>query len=214
MTTKYNLVIVDDHPLLLTGIKSLVSTAGYNVVGEFNNGKDAIQFIEQNQVHLVITDINMPLLNGIELCRLVKALHKDIKVMILSMYDHLTAIKEALGAEADGYILKETEQKEFLMAIQKILDGGIYFSQAIIPILYNQYQKEKKQIIEIAALTSREKEILQLIAQELTSEEISAKLFISKKTVDNHRAHLLVKTNSKSTIGLVKFAIKNNLIQL
>lgn len=214
MKQSYNIIIVDDHPLLLNGIKSLILGVGYNPTGVFLNGKEALEFIEKNSVDLVITDINMPIFNGIELCRSVKALNKDIKVMILSMYNHITAIKEALSAEADGYVLKDANENEFLTAINKILDGGIYFSQTIIPILYSQYQKEKKQTLETAPLTMREKEILQLIAQELTSEEIACKLFISKKTVDNHRTHLLEKTNSKSTIGLVKFAIRNNLIQL
>ena len=112
-------------------------------------------------------------------------------------------------AEADGYILKNLGKKELLTALHRITNGGTYFSEAILPIIYNQYQKEKIKDNVLRQLTTRELEILQLIIKEQTSEEIANALFISKKTVDNHRANILEKTGCKTTVGLVKWAIKN-----
>ena len=113
--------------------------------------------------------------------------------------------------EADGYILKNSGRTEILQALHRISNGGTYFSQDIVPIIYNQYNKQKVQDEQLSQLTAREKEVLSLIVKEYTSEEIADKLCISKKTIDNHRQHLLEKTNCKSTVGLVKFAIKSGL---
>ena len=126
------------------------------------------------------------------------------------MHDNPSIIKESIAAEADGYILKNSGKEEFLEAIQRIMNDGTYYSQAILPVIF-KIMKNEQPVARFGPLTSREQEILQLIMQELTSEEIADKLFISKKTVDNHRAHLLEKTACKSTIGLVKFAIQNGI---
>jgi two-component system, NarL family, nitrate/nitrite response regulator NarL len=184
------------------------------VKAEANNGQAAYERIEENpqQYQLLLTDISMPLLSGTELCRMVKAKYPHIQVLILSMYDNPTAVKEAIFAEADGYILKNAGRGELLKALHKIVNGGTYFSQDIVPIIYNQYNKQKLQDEQLGQLTTREREILALIVKEFTSEEIAAKLFISKKTVDNHRTNILDKTNCKSTVGLVKFAIKAGLV--
>lgn len=209
-----NIIIADDHQLVVDGIKSmLASESQYVFVAEANNGQQALQQIgaEPDRFHILITDISMPVLSGTDLCRKVKQGHPHIKVLILSMYNSATVVKEAVAAEADGYILKNTGKEEFLTALHRISDGGTFFTQDILPILYNQYRKEKSQDQQLANLSQREREVLALIVKEHTSEEIAGKLFISKKTVDNHRANLLEKTGSKSTIGLVKYAIKNGI---
>ncbi len=210
-----NILIADDHQLVVDGIKSmLASEPQYKVVAEANDGQQAWDMISSStagQYQLLVTDISMPLLTGVELCKLVKHKYPEIKVLILSMYNNVSVVKEAIAAEADGYILKNTGKAEFLTALYRISDGGTYFTQDILPIIYNQYQKEKKQEEQLANLSQREKEILVLIVKEHTSEEIADKLFISKKTVDNHRAHILEKTRCRSTIGLVKYAIKNGI---
>jgi DNA-binding NarL/FixJ family response regulator len=210
-----NILIADDHQLVVDGIKSMLATeAHYKVVAEANDGRqawDMIQASDAGQYQLLVTDISMPLLSGVELCRMVKQKYPEIKVLILSMYNNVSVVKEAIAAEADGYILKNTGKAEFLTALYRISDGGTYFTQDILPIIYNQYQKEKKQEEQLATLSQREKEILILIVKEHTSEEIAQKLFISKKTVDNHRAHILEKTHCRSTIGLVKYAIKSGI---
>jgi DNA-binding NarL/FixJ family response regulator len=153
----------------------------------------------------------MPLLSGTQLCKMIKSQFSHIQVLILSMYNNAPAVKEAVMAEADGYILKNAGRTELLQALHRITNGGTYFSQDIVPIIYNQYHKQKIQDEQLGQLSVREKEVLNLIVKECTSEEIADKLFISKKTVDNHRQRLLEKTNCKSTVGLVKFAIKSGL---
>ena len=211
---KINILIADDHQMVIDGLKSLLSAEeAYNVVAEANNGQVAYEMIaaQPDNFELLLTDISMPLLTGTQLCRMVKDKYPHIQVLILSMYNNAPAVKEAVMAEADGYILKNAGRTELLQAMHRITEGGTYFSQDIVPIIYGQYHKQKIQDEQLSQLSTREREVLGLIVKELTSEEIGEKLFISKKTVDNHRQNLLEKTGCKSTVGLVKFAIKNGL---
>lgn len=209
--TKINILLADDHQMMIDGVKDMLSkNDNYLVVAEANNGQVAYEKIEATPeaFNLLLTDISMPLLTGTALCKMVKSKFPHIQVLVLSMYNNPTAVKEAVLAEADGYILKNAGRDELLTAIHRIVNGGTYFSQDIVPIIYNQYHKEKIQNEQLNQLSVREKEVLGYIVKEFTSEEIAEKLFISKKTVDNHRQHLLEKTGCKSTVGLVKFAIK------
>jgi len=209
-----NILIADDHQIMIDGIRDMLDKEpAYTVKAEANNGQAAYERIVENpeQYHLLLTDISMPLLSGTDLCKMVKAQFPHIQVLILSMYDNPAAVKEAVFAEADGYILKNAGRGELLKALQKIVAGGTYFAQDIVPIIYRQYNKQKLQDQQLSQLSAREKEILSLIVKEFTSEEIAEKLCISKKTVDNHRANILEKANCKSTVGLVKFAIKAGL---
>ena len=214
MTAPINVIIADDHQMVIDGIKSmLLHDTTYQIIAEANNGQAAYELITANaqNFQLLITDISMPLLTGPQLCKMIKNQYPHIQVLILSMYNNVPAVKEAVMAEADGYILKNAGRTELLQALHRISNGGTYFSQDIVPIIYNQYNKQKVQDEQLSQLTTREKEVLSLIVKEYTSEEIADKLCISKKTIDNHRQHLLEKTNCKSTVGLVKFAIKSGL---
>lgn len=209
-----SILIADDHQMVIDGLCSMLQNEKrYVVNGQANNGQEAFDQIlsKPDSFDLLVTDISMPLLTGTELCKMVKSQFPHIQVLILSMYNNAQAIKEAVMAEADGYILKNSGREELLQALHRISNEGTYFSQAIVPIIYNQYQKQKIQDEALGQLTVREKEVLKLIVNEHTSEEIAEKLFISKKTVDNHRQHLLEKCNCKSTVGLVKYAIKTGL---
>jgi two-component system nitrate/nitrite response regulator NarL len=211
---KINILLVDDHRIMLDGLESMLQHTEYNIVGLCSDGTEAWEWISEHSqlVNIVITDISMPLMNGIELCKKLKTHYPEISVLMLSMYNSAAAVNEVLEAEADGFILKNSSKTDFLSALQKVQNGGTYFSQEIIPLLYKQVIEKRKQETALAVLTEREKEILQLIAQEHTSDEIAQTLFISKKTVDNHRTNMLQKTNCRSTIGLVKFAIRNSII--
>jgi DNA-binding NarL/FixJ family response regulator len=209
-----NILIADDHQLVIDGIISMISTEKqYHIAFQANNGQEALSEIAAHpeKYQLVITDISMPLLGGIELCKMIKSEYPHIKVLILSMYNSQVVVKEAIAAEADGYILKHTGKKELLLALHRIINDGTYFSEDILPIIYGQYKKEKQSDENMAVLSPREREILALIVQEYTSDDMAHKLFISKKTVDNHRANILEKTGCKTTIGLVKYAIKNGM---
>lgn len=207
------ILLADDHQLVLDGIKSMLSrNQDFIVEGEANNGQMALEMISTapDKYQLLITDISMPLLNGIELCRIVKQQYPHIKVIVLSMHNSITIIKDALAAEADGYMLKNTGQDKFINALNRVVGEGTYFSQDIMPIILNQLQKDKVSPLK-NNLTNREKEILELIIQEYTSKEIADKLFISKQTVDTHRINIMQKTECKTLVGLIKYALQTGL---
>jgi DNA-binding NarL/FixJ family response regulator len=212
---KTNILIVDDHQLVIDGLKSMLANEkNYVIKGEALNGQQALEMItsKPEEYQLVVTDITMPLMSGIELCKIVKEQFAHIKVLILSMHNSITIVKDALNAEADGYMLKNTGQDEFIKAIERVLGDGTYFSQDILPIILNLFQKEKKETLK-NALSQREKEVLELIVQEYTSKEIAEKLFISKQTVDTHRINIMQKTDCKTLVGLIKYAIQSGYIK-
>jgi two-component system nitrate/nitrite response regulator NarL len=209
-----SLLIADDHQMVIDGISSMLAgNRHFNISATATDGSMALEQLQRTAVpiHILITDISMPQLSGIELCKQVKKSYPGIKVLILSMYHSVAVVKQALLAEADGYILKNAGRAELLKALHRIADGGTYFTEDILPIIYNQYQKEQSAAEALQQLSKREQEVLSLIVREHTSEEIGKILFISKKTVDNHRANLLEKTGCNSTIGLVKYAIRHGL---
>lgn len=207
---KINLLIADDHQLVIDGLKSmLLKEERYHVLAEAPNGRRALDLImaDPGKFHLVITDITMPLMGGIELCKMLKAQYPHIKVLMLSMHNSIGIVKDALAAEADGYMLKNTGQDEFLKGINRIMENGTYFSQDILPVIFSTLQKEQQPHVR-TALSQREKEVLGLIVQEYTSREIADKLHISKQTVDTHRINIMQKTNCQTLVGLIKYAIQ------
>lgn len=208
--SKTSILIVDDHQLVIDGLKSmLLANENYTIANEALNGQHAIDLIMANptKYQLVITDITMPLMGGVELCKIIKTQYPQIKVLILSMHNSISIVKDAIAAEADGYMLKNTGQDEFLKGIERIVGNGTYFSQDILPIIMNQFNKNKLQTTK-PNLTQRETEVLQLIVQEFTSKEIADKLSISKQTVDTHRINIMQKTNCQTLVGLIKYAIQ------
>lgn len=212
---KINILLVDDHQLVLDGLKKMLEVESkYVVAGEAINGQQAIDIISSNpsKFHLVITDISMPLMSGVELCKIIKSQYTDIKVLILSMHNSITLVKDAIAAEADGYMLKNTGKDEFLTGIDRILHHSAYFSNDILPIIMNQFQRGNQSLSK-TSLTPREKEILELIVQEYTSKEIADKLHISKQTVDSHRIHIMQKTDCKTLVGLMKYAILSGYVK-
>jgi len=213
MSASYRIIIVDDHQMVIDGVKSMLANSEYAVVAQATDGRKGLEIIQSNPnaYDVLITDIGMPLLSGTELCRMVKQNYMGLKVLMLSMYSSPPMVKEAVLAEADGFILKSSGKDELLKALFKIVNNSTHYSDEIIPIIYNQIEKEKKQKENIEILSHREREILKLIVKELTSEQIANKLNISKRTVDNHRTHILEKTRCKSIIGLVKYALKNSI---
>ncbi len=211
-TRAVNILLADDHQIILDGIGGMLAgDAHYHIAATAPDGQHAMGLIDAapHSYDLLLTDISMPLLSGIDLCRLVKAAHPHILVIVLSMYSSIAAVQDAVMAEADGYILKSSGKQELLKALHKVTNGGTYYTESLLPIIYGQFQKEKTKEEVQRMLSDRELQILALIVKEQTSEEIGQALFISKKTVDNHRAHILEKTGCKTTVGLVKWAIKN-----
>ena len=214
MNQEIKILIADDHPMFIEGIRSLLKKEKkYVFVGEAHNGNEAIALIQKKQIDILITDISMPECSGTELTQWVKANHPDIKVLVLTMYKERSVIKEILKTQAEGYILKNTGREELIGAIDKIIDNGTYYSLEVLnSLLFDAKAKKSVATSSAKALTPREIEIVRLISEEYTTAGIAEKLFISPRTVDTHRKNILEKTDSKTIVGLMKFAFENNLL--
>ncbi|MCD6660575.1 MAG: response regulator transcription factor [Lentimicrobium sp.] len=207
-------LIADDHQMFLDGLKALLKREkNIQVIGEVSNGTQALEFIKKNTPDLLITDISMPGMSGVELTREVKHRYPEVKVLVLTMYNDKEIVGEILMSEAEGYILKNTGRQELSNAINRIIDNSTYYSNEVLNIMMTRMKKQKSIEKNTALLTPREIEIIKLIMEELSSEEIADKLFISKRTVDTHRKNIIQKTNTKTLVGLLKFAIENNLAE-
>lgn len=210
------ILIVDDHQIVIDGIKSMLANQPqFQIKDTALSAEEAwIKISEENrQYDIVLTDISMLCMSGTELCKKIKNHNSAIKVMILSMHNEVEYVKEALACEADGYILKNSGRTELLNALEMLISKGSYFAHEIVPLLYKEV-KTKPGPCHTAKLSQRENEVLELILKEFTSKEIAEKLFISKQTVDTHRMSIMEKTGSKSIVGLIKYAIQNNLINI
>ena len=210
---RINILIADDHQIFIDGIKALTRRETHiHFVGEVHNGLEALEFLEQRSVDLLITDISMPQMDGIELTKKVKLLFPEVKVLVVSMHDDRQVISEILLAEAEGYILKNTGKSELMAAINNILSGGTHYSKEVLTIMMQQVKRQEKAAQEVRSLTAREQEVLKLIVQEYPTADIADQLSISPRTVDTHRKHIMEKTASGTIIGLIKFAFRNGLI--
>jgi len=186
------------------------------VIGKVTSGGDALKFLEGHTPDILITDLSMPGLSGIELVKCVKKAFPHILIIVLTMHNDRPTISEIIQAEADGYLLKNTRKKELLEAIRHIASHGTYYSKEVLSIVKDLYLKEKKsqrKSTEIQ-LTDRELEVLKLITEEKSSKEIADQLSISTRTVDSHRKNILAKTKARTLVGLVKFAFEHGLARL
>ena len=208
------ILLVDDHTLFRNGLKMLLDTlAGYEVTGEASNGKEFLDMICKNHYDIVFLDIEMPEINGIEAAKRAIEINPELKIITLSMYGDEEYYDQMVEAGAKGFLLKNTNLQEVKTAIDTVMDGGNYFSQELMQNLLRNYRLTKEQKGTESELSEREVEILLLISEGLSNQEIGDRLFISKRTVEKHRANILDKTNCKNTAGLIMFAIKNQLIE-
>ncbi|HPY67795.1 MAG TPA: response regulator transcription factor [Bacteroidales bacterium] len=211
---KIRIIITDDHQLFRNGLKILLNAfPDFEVVGEALNGHEFIEIIKNTNAEIALMDINMPEMDGIEATRRGLKINPKINVIALSMYGEEEYYYKMIDAGAKGFLLKDSNINEVREAILTVIKGGSYFSQEL---LYNVIQKIKhrENEIKMANLSKREKEILIKICEGLSNQEIADTLFISKRTVDKHRANLLSKTNSKNTASLILYAIRNKLIEI
>ncbi|MBW6500178.1 MAG: response regulator transcription factor [Bacteroidales bacterium] len=211
---KIRIIIADDHQLFRNGLKILLDAfPEFEVVGEASNGKEFLKLLDHTKAEIALMDINMPEMDGIEATRNAVKTDPGINIIALSMYGEEEYYYKMVDAGAKGFLLKDSDIAEVKEAILTIRKGGSYFSQEL---LYYVIQKIKHRETEkkSANLSKREKEILIKICEGLSNQEIAESLFISKRTVDKHRANLLGKTNSKNTASLILFALRNKLIEL
>ena len=211
---KIRIIIADDHQLFRNGLKILLdSFPEFEVTGEASNGEEFLKLLKNTEADIALMDINMPEMDGIEATRKGLRICPDINIIALSMYGEEEYYNKMVDAGAKGFLLKNSDIAEVKEAIITVNKGGSYFSQEL---LYHVIQKIKHREHESksANLSKREKEILIKICEGLSNQEIAKTLFISKRTVDKHRANLLGKTNSKNTASLILFALRNKLIEI
>tara|TARA_R110002049_G_scaffold125972_4_gene281613 strand:- start:82 stop:750 length:669 start_codon:yes stop_codon:yes gene_type:complete len=213
------IILVDDHKLIRDGIKSYLNSERdkYSLIGEAENGKEALLKIAELKPDLVITDLNMPVMDGLELIKELKKNHAEIKIIVLSMVDEAQYIKQVLKLGANGYLLKNSGSEDVKKAVDTVMENQTFYSSEVSSIVMNQLvggekQKNTNRFSSQFTLTKREKEILSLIVQEFNNGEIAEKLFISIRTVDAHKRNMIEKTGSKNIAGLLVWALKNNVI--
>jgi DNA-binding NarL/FixJ family response regulator len=213
--TPYPIVLADDHPMFRQGLKKIIEEwKGMAVVGEVSSGLELLNLLKKMKPSMVILDLSMPNLRGIEAAREIKTCYPDMKILILTMYKKKEYLFQAISAGADGYLLKDDSCNELFSAIESIRGGKIYLS----PLLSTELTGDLLDVLRGGgnpldeALTTREREILKLIAEGKSSKEIAALLFISPRTVQHHRASIMKKLNLKKIADLIKYAIRKGYI--
>jgi len=209
------LFLVDDHTLFLNGLKSLLEPLpGFSVVGEAQNGLEFLSKFKEANPDVVLMDISMPDMNGIEASKKALEINPDLKIITLSMYGDQEYYSKMLETGVRGFVLKDSDIQEVKAAIQTVADGGNYFSHQLLRGLILAKRGAQTSEAEEDQLSERELEVLIEICQGLSNNEIADKLFISKRTVEKHRANILLKTGCKNTASLVVFAIRNHLVEV
>lgn len=210
----YNLIIADDHKMFIDGLMSILKEAPeFTINTTFKNGAQVVKYLDINGVddlHLLITDLTMPEMDGIELNKMVKDKYPSLKTLVVSMHIDGQMIDKLIRNNVDGYVPKNAEKEELLDAIRTIVKGEKYFSTEI-KRAYTDAMFENKKAEEVS-LTEREKEVLKLIAEENTTQEIADILFLSKHTIESYRKNLISKLQVKNLAGLTKHAIKMGLL--
>lgn len=210
------LLITDDHQMVRDGIRVMLESRRnkYNFqIEEAESGEAAIHTILQKSFDIVLLDYQLPGMSGAETLQKIRLYKKDLKVLVLSNYDEISYVKNMISEGANGYILKNIEPSQLIMAIESVLSGTPYYSNEVaVKLIDSATDTGRNAIGNKGELTERELEILKLIAHELTNDEIAQKLFISKRTVDTHRQHLLKKLQVKNTAGLLKAAYEYKLL--
>ena len=212
---KIRIIIADDHQILLEGLKALIlKQKDMEVIGSFANGRLAFEALSSLQPDIALVDINMPEMDGHELTLKIKKEFPSVAVIVLSMYDDAGHMIELIEAGASGYLLKNNSDKELIEAIRAVIQGKSYFSSEVSQKITDLALQQQKRMDEPPQpkLTDRELEILKLISKEMSNAEIAAALFISERTVETHRKNMLRKTNNKSILGLMKYAMEQNML--
>ncbi len=212
MITK--IAITDDHEMIRNGIDSLLENyPDILIIGKYKNAEDTILALKNSQPEVLLLDINLPDINGIDLCKMLLKSYPYLKIIALSNFDETSFVKRILKNGAHGYLLKNTNSIELVEAIETVLKGEQFIQNDIHKKLFNRYIGQQKKTSLNIKLTQREKEVLQCIYEELTTQESANKLCISPKTVETHRMNLMSKFGAKNSVGIIKKAIKLQLLK-
>lgn len=214
---KIRILLADDHTILRAGLKMMLNAQpDMEVIGEAQDGRQAIHEAQRLQPDVILMDITMPDMNGIEATKQIKRAQSEIKVLILTMHEHDEYIFQALRAGASGYMLKEAADTELITALHVVQSGQFYLSPAAQSVMVGDYLQRVRTGEEkdsYSSLTEREREILKLVAEGYTNNQIAERLVISPKTVDTHRTHIMDKLNLHSRAELVKYAMRRGLLE-
>jgi two-component system, NarL family, response regulator LiaR len=213
---KVNIFLVDDHKLFREGLKLLLKNLEeVNEVWEAENGEDFLHRLKEKQPDLVLMDIEMPVMNGIDATLQALVLYPELKIIALSMFGDEEYFQKMIDAGACGFLLKNSDFSEVRRAITNVLQGNNYFTEEILYRFVNKFKtRQSTPAEEEVTLSDREKEVLMLICKGLSNQDIASQLFISKRTVDHHRASLMTKTNTNNAASLVVYAVKHKLIEI
>ena len=204
-------IIIDDHKLFTKGLSTILESIGLRVMSTFENGKEAVLYLQNNEVDIVFSDINMPEMDGLKLCKRLKRDKVKAKIIILSMYEDPNIIKEAFDCGASAYLSKNTEKEEIIKAIKKSLDNKKYVNNRLIKKKGREEEEEEDSFTLKYRLTLREREVLKLLLDESNNREIGENLNISTRTVETHRKNIMLKLDVKNNIGLIKKALSYQL---
>lgn len=214
---KIKIILVDDEVLFRKGIYFLLQREeNIEILFEASNGDELIDYLKKNDAHpdIILMDLKMPLLNGVEATKIIRKDFPEIKIIALTSYNTDSFISNMIKIGASSYLLKNATPTEMISTINQVFEKGFFYNETIFEIINRQNIsnfKPKSQFTEIS-LTTREREVLELICQQMSAVEIAEKLFISTRTVEGHRNNLLLKTEAKNIAGLVVFAIQNNIV--
>ncbi|RPD39380.1 response regulator transcription factor [Chitinophaga barathri] len=211
------LVVADDHEIFLDGLALMLSRQEHiTLVGQASDGRELVELVNAENPDVVMTDIKMPRMDGIAATRLLVQQNPEVRVIALSMFDEEDQIVEMLEAGAKGYLLKNADKQEILDAIASVYEDRVYYCKSTSAKLAGMIAKSKfnpyKQK-EVITFTDREQEIIKLICQQFTAQQIGERIFLSKRTVEGYRTRILEKMNVRNTAGVVMYALKNNLIR-
>lgn len=212
---KIRVLLVDDHTVVRQGLRRVLEIdPEIEIVGEVGDGRTALDAARRMQPAVAVVDISLPTLNGIEVTRQLAKLAPDTRVLILSMHADDAYVRQSLKAGAKGYLLKDADDHDLIRAVRALSAGGSSFSPAISKILLEGYLQESRDVTdELSALSDREREVLQLIAEGKSNKEVSQILDVAVSTVESHRKHVMEKLDLHNTAAVVRFAIRKRLIQ-
>lgn len=216
MAKKIKVVIADDHALFRKGMASIIQDFdNVEVIGEAGTGTELMDKIGECDPDVILLDLKMPEMDGMEANKLIQKQHPNVKVVVLSMYDDDKFIIHLIEMGANGYLLKNADPEEVEDALNAVMENGFYFNNHVSRVMLKgliSKQKEKPKFDDTAEFTQREMQVLQLICKEHTNVEIANKLFLSTRTIDGYRNKLLIKTGAKNTAGIVMYAVKHGLV--
>lgn len=212
MTKKINIAVVDDHLLFRNGIISILSSVDdFNIVGNFNNGKELLENLEKKKIHVVLIDLSMPEMGGEQTIMLAKKKFPEIKFIVLTMHDDAQYIISSLQNGASGYLLKSVHEKELIAAINEVHAGKKYYSEEVKQLMMETIAEKKSSAEDI--LSAREIEVVKMISEGKKTKEIASQLFVSSRTIDTHRLNIFKKLNVQNSAELIKKALQLKILK-